>query len=326
MRTTQDKQKAHRLLVTRHDVLRAVRDYFFERDFIEVETANMISTVPPDPHIDPLSVFAGEYGPFFLHTSPEVAMKKLLPLGHKRIFQICKVYRVEDHQEVHNTEFTMLEWYREGSYLDTMEEAAGLTSFVVARVFGEIPDHFELPYPVHDLEILFTEKMGFNPFLLDRDEFFLALSRRGFIGVDDKDDWNSLFFKVFVQEIEDMFRGKKPCFITGWPASISTMAKEVNDNCRKVERFELYIDGIEIANGYSELTDPLKQGERFTKDNASRTSLGKRTFSVDERFLGALQEIDWPCAGVSVGLDRLLMVLLGKKTIGDVLADRLIVP
>lgn len=317
-------QQIRDVLKARHELLRTVRDFFCEREYIEVETPNLMATAPPDPHIDPLGVRVGEKGPFFLHTSPEMGMKKLLRAGHKRIFQICKVWRVEDHYELHNTEFTMLEWYREGSYREAMEETGNLVEFVAGRLLGRVLDNFMKPYPVHELDMLFLEIMGFDPFRLDRDGFFDALKQRGFFGIDDKDDWNSLFFKVLIQEIEGSVKGREPYIITGWPGSISTMAKRRDDNDRMVERFELYIDGLEIANGYSELTDATQQRERFLEDNSHREALGKRSFAIDEAFLGALGTIGYPCAGVSVGLDRLLMALLEKKTIGDVIPDRLL--
>ncbi len=324
---TKDTQHINDVLKARHELLRAVRDFFYERGYIEVETPNLMATAPPDPHIDPLEVRVGEKGPYFLHTSPEMGMKKLLRAGafHKRIFQVCKVWRIEDHYELHNTEFTMLEWYREGSYRETMEETVDLVEFVAVRLLEHIPDNFKKPYPIHGLEGLFREIVGFDPFRLDRDGFFDALKKKGFPGIDDKDDWNSLFFKVLIQEIEGSVKGMKPYLITGWPGSISTMARKREDNDRMVERFELYIDGLEIANGYSELTDARQQRERFQEDNTHREGLSKRTFAIDEAFLGAIETIDYPCAGVSVGLDRLLMAVLGKKTIDEVMVDRLIV-
>jgi lysyl-tRNA synthetase class 2 len=318
-------QDIHDILAKRHELLRATRDFFYERGYIEVETANLMATAPPDPHIDPLHVQIGTKGPFFLHTSPEMGMKKLLRSGHRRIFQVCKVWRVEDHQEVHNTEFTMVEWYREGTYLQAMKETEELVAFVARRLLHPAPEHLLPPYPVHELDDVFRKTMGFDPFPLGRDAFFDALRERGFPGIDNEDDWNSLFFKALIQQIDGAIRSPRPYLVAGWPFSISTMAKRCDDNAAAVERFELYIDGLEIANGYTELTDPGEQRERFEEDNTQRAGMGKRTFPVDETFLGALETIGTPCAGVSVGLDRLLMALLEKKTIGEVIPDRLLI-
>lgn len=299
------------VLNTRHELLRAIRDFFYSRDYIEVETPNLMKTAPPDPHIDPLEVFIEDKGPFYLHTSPELHMKKLLQYGAECIFQICKVYRVEEFEEVHNVEFTVLEWYRRGTYEDAIEEVAEL----VERVTG-----MKKPYKVYDLERLIADRTGINPFQYDRDEFYKALKGKGFAGIDEKDTWNDLFFKLFIQEVEPELDQNRPYFIKDWPMSISTMAKRKNVN--KVERFELYMNGLEIANGYTELLDPVEQRARFINDNEERERLGKKTFEIDENFIEALLPLEGSYTGVSLGIDRLLMVLLGKKTISEVLVVR----
>jgi lysyl-tRNA synthetase class 2 len=300
------------VLNARHGLLRVIRDFFYSRDYIEVETPNLMKTAPPDPHIDPLEVFIGNGGLlFYLHTSPELHMKKLLQYGTERIFQICKVYRVEEFEEVHNVEFTMLEWYRRGTYKDAMEETAQLVELVTGM---------KKPYTVYDLERLIADRTGISPFQYDRDEFYKALKGKGFAGIDEKDTWNDLFFKLFIQEVEPELNQNRPYFIKDWPMSISTMAKRKGIN--KVERFELYINGLEIANGYTELLDPVEQRARFVNDNKEREGLGKKTFEIDENFIEALSSLEGPYTGVSLGIDRLLMVLMGKKTINEVLVDR----
>ncbi len=313
------------ILKIRHALFRATRTFFYDRGYIEVETANLMATAPPDPHIDPVEVNVAGKGPYFLHTSPEMGLKKLLRSGQKRIFEICKVWRVEDHQEVHNTEFTMLEWYREGSCRDIMVETAGLIDHLARHLPMKEKEIYNPPFGIYELDRLFRDIVGFDPFPLDRDTLFAALKSTGFPGIDDLDDWNSLFFKVFIQEIEPKLGNDKPYMIYGWPSSISTMAKRRDGSRNMVERFELYIDGLEIANGYTELTESEEQQERFEKDNRERARLGKREFSVDDAFLDSLRMVDHECTGVSVGIDRLLMALLGKKTIDEVIVDRLII-
>ena len=320
---TNSTQGINDILRTRHDLLRVVREFFYGRDYIEVETAHLMATAPPDPHIDPLEVWVSGKGPFFLHTSPEMGLKKLLRSGHRRIFEVCKVWRVEDLKEVHNTEFTMLEWYREGSCKDIMAETGELVQWVAEHLPATDERRFAGPFTVYELNQLFNDIMGFDPFPLDRDALFAALGHKGFLGIDDKDDWNSLFFKVFIQEIERTLPGDRPYFIYGWPSSISTMAKKRDARANMVERFELYIGGLEIANGYTELTDPVEQRSRFDDDNRERARLEKKQFPPDLAFLDALSMIDHDCTGVSVGIDRLLMALLSKKTIDEVIVDRL---
>jgi len=206
---------------------------------MEVETPNLMKTAPPDPHIDPLEVFIGGEGPFFLHTSPEMHMKKLLRHGVERIFQICKVYRVEEFEDVHNTEFTMLECYKKGTYEEAMDETEELIRRCSSDFAKVVSDKFD----VLDLEGLVYTETGINPFVLNRDAFYNVLKRRNFSGTDENDDWNSLFFKLFIQEVEKALPLDRPYFIKDWPSSISTMAKRKGD--AKVERFELYMNGLE---------------------------------------------------------------------------------
>lgn len=310
------------LLRFRHTLLKAIRDFFYIRDYLEVETPNLMWTAAPDPNIEPLKVYVDDTGPFFLHTSPEMGMKKLLQYGHGRIFQICKVYRVEENDKVHNTEFTMLEWYREGTYLDAMHEVEELISFVVGMLPVEKRNRFVRPWKVYELSGLFTKMTGINPFELTRDELFSAMQSDGFLGIGERDTWNDLFFKLFIQEVEPKMPQKDPYFIKDWPLSVSTMAKRRDAN--RVERFELYINALEIANGYSELLDISEQRQRFERDNDERKASGKQTFTIDETFLNALGNLKGQFTGVSIGIDRLIMALLGKERIGDVLVNRMI--
>jgi lysyl-tRNA synthetase class 2 len=298
-----------------------MRDFFYAGGYIEVETPNLIRTAAPDPNIEPLRVYIEDKGPFFLHTSPEMGMKKLLLHGHERIFQICKVCRVEEHQEIHNTEFTMLEWYREGTYLDSMNEVEDLISFITERLGAPDPQKFARPWRIYELDQLFIKETGVNPFGLERDALFKAMERIGFPGIGEADTWNDLFFKLFIQEVEPRIPKELPYLIKDWPLSVSTMAKRKDDN--RVERFELYMDGLEIANGYTELLDVLEQRQRFELDNLKRKASGKHTFVIDEVFLEALGRLKGSYAGVSIGVDRLLMALLGKEFIGDVLVQRM---
>ena len=308
------------LLTVRHRFLSAIRAFFVGQGYIEVETPALVRNAPPDPYIDPLSVYVGSKGPYYLHTSPEMHMKKLLQFGYERMFQVCKVYRVEEVEEIHSTEFTMLEWYRKGTYTEAMEEAESLVRYVSDGLGNTREERFKESFVVYDLEKLVAEISGLNPFLLNRDGLSEAMKSIGFGGIDDKDTWNDLFFKLFIQEVEPKIARGAPYFIRDWPSSISTMARRKAPN--KVERFELYVSGMEIANGYTELLDPEEQRSRFLTDIAERKRLGKNTFELDEGFLEALSKTKGSYAGVSVGVDRLFMALLGKEKIDDVLINR----
>jgi elongation factor P--(R)-beta-lysine ligase len=308
------------LLAIRHRLLGTIRAFFFGQRYIEVETPALIRNPPPDPHIDALSVYIGNKGPYYLHTSPEMHMKKLLQFGHERMFQICKVYRIEETEEIHSTEFTMLEWYRKGTYTEAMEEVESFVRYVSDRLGNAREGRFKESFVAYDLEKLVAEISGFNPFLLNRDGLSEAMKSIGFGGINDKDTWNDLFFKLFIQKVEPKIPGEAPYFIRDWPSSISTMARKKAPN--KVERFELYMNKMEIANGYTELLDPEEQRNRFIVDNDERKRLGKNTFEVDEGFLEALSKTKGSYAGVSVGVDRLFMALLEKENIDEVMINR----
>ncbi|OPY70594.1 MAG: Elongation factor P--(R)-beta-lysine ligase [Syntrophorhabdaceae bacterium PtaU1.Bin034] len=306
----------------RHLMLASVRNFFYGRGYLEVETPYLMKTASPDPYIEPLRVFIGEKGPYFLHTSPEMGMKKMLAQGYERIFQICKVFRIEEFEEHHSTEFTMLEWYCPGSYLDAMQETEDLVRFIAGTVGENTGEWGDRSWDVYALRQLFIELTGMDPLPLPKERLVAEMERRGFQGLQKDDSWEDCFFKLFLQEVEPRIgdRRKAPFFITDWPASLTAMAKKKDDHT--VERFELYMRGLEIANGYTELLDPSEQRERLERDNEARKDQGKPVYPVDDAFLRALSRISGSVTGVSIGLDRLLMVLFQKDSIGDVLFDR----
>ncbi len=306
-----------KILRLRHYLFQRIREFFEKRGYVEVETPYIVKTVPPDPHIDPVSVYVDGQGPLFLHTSPEIEMKKLLSRNLNRIFQICRVFRAEKEDRLHRVEFTMLEWYREGNYIDTLKETEELLSFLTSsmeRDFG-IGRSLSPPFPVYDLEELFVRFTGINPFRLDGVELYETLKKRGFLGISKDDLWIDIFFKVFLETIEPAIDKSTPYFIVGWPSSLSSMAKEKNG---KAERFELYIKGIEIANGYSELLCPSEQRRRFERDNLERKRMGKKEMEIEEDFIACLSQIREDYSGVALGVERLIMVITGEKDIGSV--------
>jgi elongation factor P--beta-lysine ligase len=204
-----------------------------------------------------------------------------------------------------------------------MNETNELVSHVAGVLLGNEGQLYQGAFKSYELETLFREKTGINPFGLGRDELFQEMKKKDFPGINDGDALSDLFFKLFIQHIEGAIGKDEPCFIIDWPALISTMAKEKDNNPAQVERFELYLRGLEIANGYTELLDPIAQRKRFLKDNEERRKLGKTTFAIDEEFLASLGQLTGSHAGVSIGVDRLLMALLNADTIDCVLPSRL---
>jgi len=307
-------------LKTRHEVLKAIRAFFYGHGFLEVETAYLMRYPAPDAHIEPLRVFVAEKGPFFLHTSPEIGMKKLLVEGQGKIFQICKVFRVEELEEVHSTEFTMLEWYMPGTYKDAMAYTERLVTSLVESLGTPDQAYFRGPWKRHNLAELCFEKTGINPIILDRQSLFEAMRDKQIFDVKSHEGWDDLFFKLFIQEVEPCIKAETPFFIQDWPVNLSSMAKR--KDAHTVERFELNMRGLETANGYTELFDADEQHGRFLQENEKRCELGKEPLPVDMEFLAGLSRVQDSFAGVSVGVDRLLMALLGKEAIGDVLYGR----
>lgn len=206
-----------------------------------------------------------------------------------------------------------------GTYNDAIKELSGLISRV-ADHFAALPvEHLKMEWPSFTLESLFVERTGINPLDMNKASFLAALREKGF-RVSATDNWDDLFFMLYVQEVEPWLHGFDAVIVRDWPIWLSSMAKRKDDN--RVERFELYVRGLELANGYSELLDPEEQHDRFTRDNERRTLDGKPLMPVDSEFLNVLSKINGPVTGVSVGLDRLLMVLLQKEKIEEVMPYR----
>ncbi len=308
------------ILKARHELLKAIRAFFYANGFLEVETAYLTECPAPDSNIEPLKVFVAERGPFYLHTSPEIGMKKLLFQGAEKIFQICKVFRVEELQDVHSTEFTMLEWYMPGTYIDAMD----CTEAMVRSVAGELnvsdQGYFAGVWNHYTIADVCLERTGINPFILDQESLIGAMKKKGAFDVQGDESWGELFFKLLIQEVEPFLDSGAPFFLEDWPVGISSMAKP--KDAHAVERFELYMKGLEIANGYTELFDAEEQRRRFLLENERRAALGREQLPLDGEFLAGLSGVRGSYAGVSVGIDRLLMVLLGKKRIGEVLYSR----
>jgi lysyl-tRNA synthetase class 2 len=308
----------------RHRVLKAIREFFYARDYIEVETPYLTWSAPSDPYIEPLKVHVGERGPYYLHTSPEIGMKKVLASGTNRIFQICKVFRVEEFEEHHSVEFTMVEWYRPGTYRETMAETMDLIRSVgrATGTTGDVLEYLRRPWGTYRIGELFLELVGFDPLPLSLEDLRSAIKRQGLGGMGPGEGWADLFFRLLVQEIEPRLvnREGSPYFVIDWPAILTAMAARRDDHT--AERFELYMKGLEIANGYTELLEPEEQRRRIAADNEQRRIQDKHGYDPDEEFLQALGRISGPVSGVSVGIDRLMMVLLEKESISGVLPDR----
>ncbi|MGA1841316.1 MAG: EF-P lysine aminoacylase EpmA [bacterium] len=287
-------------ILIRHNVYRQIRIFFAQRDYVEVETPVLVPCPGVDPHIDAISV----EGKMYLATSPELQMKRLLGMGMKRIFQFTKAFRKGEQGELHNPEFNILEWYHtEKDYYYLMDEIETLVRDLVEVVRDSGEDNLKLgsdPFPRYEVDELFEAYAGWVPSLCwDENRFFLD----------------------FIEKIEPHICSIPAIIIYNFPAPVASLARLKSDNSYQAERFELYLNGLEIANAFSELTDPQENRKRFQDSQERRREMGKDIHSLDQRFIQALEKESLPpCAGIALGLDRLIMALTGERSIEEVMS------
>lgn len=290
----------HRLLHARARILDAVRRFFRDRGYLEVETPVRIPTLIPEAHIDPITS-AGA----FLHPSPEICMKRLLAWGHPRIFQICKCFRRDEAGERHLTEFTMLEWYQAGaSYLDLMAQCEELVALAAAA--AGLTDAICYQDGAAGLTPPWTRLSVSEAFAR-----YAPVSAEEALATDRFDE-------IMGCEIEPRLGFGRPLFLYDYPLACGSLARR-RPGAPVAERFELYICGMELCNGFSELTDAREQRARFETENAVRRQAGRPACAMPERFLTDLAHMP-PAAGNALGIDRLVMVLTDTPEITNVVA------
>jgi len=314
-----------RNLVRRAQAMRALRGFFDARAFVEVDTPLLVRAPALEVHL--AAVPAGEGG--WLITSPEFQMKRLLAGGLDRIVQVCKCFRAGEHGVHHEREFTMVEWYRAWAGLDDiLADTEALVAHVATAVRGE---------PVVEAGGRAIRVDGAWPRLTVAEamERFAGVRVRGDEPVEElaaavdgagidrgtATAWDDIFFAAFVARVEPALAAMdRPVFLIDWPVKLAALARRKPDHPSVVERFEAYIGGIELANAFGELTDPVEQRARFLDDLATRAARRLPRYPLDERLLAALSEGLPPCAGIALGIDRLVMLVLGAAHIRDVLA------
>jgi lysyl-tRNA synthetase class 2 len=304
-------------LRARANCLASIRDFLSGRGLLEVETPQLSVAATSDPALASLATrWPGPDGPVrHLHTSPEFPMKRLLAAGSGDIWQLARVFRDGERGRLHHPEFTLLEWYRVGwDHHRLMGEVAEL-------VTGLLDDHRLGPVETLTYREAFVAHAGLDPFTADRATWRDAASRHGIdcAGLDDADldGWRDL---LLVHAVEPNLGQGRLTFLHDYPASQAALARARDGDPPLAERFELYWQGIELANGFHELTDPAEQRRRIVADLARRSTLGLPAVPVDDRLLAALDHGLPACAGVAVGIDRLLMLKLGLDSIDQVLA------
>lgn len=291
-----------------------IREFFTARNVLEIETPIVNRYTVTDPYIDSMMIVAGGDRPAYLHTSPEYAMKRLLAFFKCDIYQLCKVFRTAEKGGYHHPEFTMLEWYRVGwNYHELMCEVDDLVKNLIKESL--LPGLSETAFITY--QDAFENYCGLDP---------RRAGPSDYVRVGEKARL-SLDADLSIREYQDLFLDQiiapqlptdRLTFIHRFPAQQAALAKLDDDGM--AERFELYLGNVELANGFQELTDAREQLRRFEEDHRLRKQAGKDCPNIDPQFITSLQEGRLPeCAGVALGVDRLLMVLLGVKQIKQVL-------
>jgi lysyl-tRNA synthetase class 2 len=304
----------------RAQLLQKIRQFFADRNVLEVETPLLSSAIGTDPNLDFFTTslqLSPKQQTLYLQTSPEFAMKRLLAAGSGSIYQICKAFRNGESGRYHNPEFTMLEWYRVGFNLtQLMDEAEELITLLFQG------DNALKPSQRISYQNLFQDYTGLNPLVFCYDEYAQYAQAKGLIdaiplcGLDHK-LWLDF---IFSHQIQPYLGDNALCMVYGYPACMPSLARINADNPLITDRVELFINGVELGNGYYELGVAQEQEQRFDKEIAIRECQQRPAVAKDERLLAALAAGFPDCSGIAIGLDRLLMLLSNSPTIDDVLA------
>ena len=321
-------------LLARNAVLQACRAFFAAHDFVEADPAILQVSPGNEAHLaafaTTLQVPGGTAHPLYLHTSPEFAMKKLLAAGELQLFAFAKVFRNAERSALHHPEFTMLEWYRAGEAYDVlMDDCASLL-----RIAAEITDRRHWTYRGRTADVTrvpervsvaaaFARHAGIDLLsTLDGPEgnraALVDAAATAGIRVAPDDDWSDIFARVLVEKVEPQLGLDRPTILDRYPTVEAALARPCADDARVAERFELYVCGVELANGFGELTDAAEQRRRFVAEMDLREARHGDRYPLDEDFLQALAVMP-PASGIALGFDRLAMLAVGADRVDQVM-------
>jgi elongation factor P--(R)-beta-lysine ligase len=304
--------------------LACLRSYFAGQRFTEVETPLWVPSPGLEVALDPVPADGG-----WLITSPEFQMKRLLAAGMERIFQVCRCFRNEENGPHHQREFTMVEWYRGWQDLETI--AADVEQLVAAVCstlqgapiawFDGRPFDVTPPWPRLTVAEVMQRFAGVEVRGDESADALATRARAAGLDLGAARAWDDIFYTVFVARVEPAIAAmSRPLLVTDWPLPLAALARPRADGAPVVERFEAYVGGIELANAFGELTDPVIQARRFANDIAERAARGKSIYPIDQRLLAALAEGMPPSAGVALGFDRLMMLATDSRHIRAVVS------
>ncbi len=305
----------------RANILQKIRQFFNERNVVEVETPALSQGTVTDVYLD---AFSSRYGfltdsstdksiDMYLQTSPEFHMKRLLASGYGCIFQIAKAFRHEEAGRYHNPEFTMLEWYRLGfDHFRLMDEVAELLKTIL-----NCSESLQVTY-----QQLFIDYVNIDPLVATREQLLGLITEKNKLSdwLIIENDIDILLQFVFSEIIEPKIGNNAPCFVYNFPKSQASLAKLCPDDDRVAQRFECYFQGVELVNGFNELTDCKNQYQRFQQDNLQRRKLGLLEKPIDNNLISALNHALPQCSGVALGIDRLIMLALKAENIEQVIS------
>ena len=318
-------------LEARAEIRRAVRSWFEGQGFLEVETPARVPSPGQEVHLE--AIPAGDQR--FLITSPEYHMKRLVAAGLPRIVQICRCWRGGERGSHHEPEFTMIEWYRAGASLEVIARDCEALVEVAARAADRWPvvdvparrgrdgkrERLAVESPFERLAV--REALSrFAGIGLRGDESVAelrVLATRAGCNLGTATTWDDAFFQIFLDRVEPKLGRDRPTFVCDWPLPLAALARRKPDDPLTVERFELYAGGLELANAFGELCDPVEQRARFVAEAELRRQQGRAVYPIDEKLLAALADMP-PTSGVAMGFDRLVMLVTGADSIRDVMA------
>lgn len=331
------------IIKTREIIIDSIRSFFKRRGFTEMETPILVAAPDTAPCNEVFETTLAENKRAFLAPSPEFFMKRLISSGYSKIFQICKSFRNPSEVDpLHNPEFTILEWYRaEATYTDLMVDCENLVNYIF-EIFISKTQNLKLKtqnqnlklksnliYQEKNIDIAppwprITVKEAFRKYAkVDLDEFLdfkraKKISEKKGYRVEETTSWEQLYHQIFLNEIEPKFPKDKPLILYDYPGALAILSRLKTTDPRYAERFEFYIGGLELGNGYSELSDWKEQETRLKSDLAERKKRGMKIFDYDRGLIKALKKMP-ETAGIAIGIDRLTMLLVNAKTIQEVI-------
>lgn len=324
-----DNVRAREIYEKRLQIIKLIREFFWREGFAETDTPVAVALPGQEPELNPMPVIIhdeqGAARQFYLQTSPEFSMKKLLAAGFEKIFQICKCFRdYESFGGLHNPEFTMIEWYRaNATYQDIMDDTERLFKFVAQALGTDHVTYRGRQIPVSGtwdrktMKQVWRDQMGAN---LDdhlTQSAMVQLARARGYAVADDESYEDAFYKIFLNEIEPKLGIERPVFLYEYPVGMASLSRVCAYDPRYAERFELYIGGLELANAFGELTDAQEQKNRLEADHAKREAAGKTVYPVDPDFIAALAAGIPQTGGIALGVDRMSMLFTGANDINE---------